>query len=83
MLAPDGQPRIDRQRLLDKSTGLDRTIRQLGAMRDGLRHVAACRAPSHMECPVFRRFLEAASAAVLKGATGSTRSQRQRKSPRK
>jgi len=65
MFAPDDRPRIDRQMLLDKSAELDRTIRQLGAMRDGLRHAAACRAPSHMECPTFRRILKAASAGAL------------------
>jgi DNA-binding transcriptional MerR regulator len=65
MFAPDGQPRIDRQMLLDKSAELDHTIRQLGAMRDGLRHAAACRAPSHMECPTFRRILKAASVGVF------------------
>ena len=65
MFAPDGQPRIDRQMLLDKSAELDHTIRQLGAMRDGLRHAAACRAPSHMECPTFRRILKAASVGAF------------------
>ncbi|HST63206.1 MAG TPA: hypothetical protein VLK84_31135, partial [Longimicrobium sp.] len=36
---------------------LDRTIQRLTAMRDGLRHAAACPAPSHMECPTFRRIV--------------------------
>jgi len=57
MFAPDGRPRIDRQILAAKADELDRTIRKLGAMRDGLRHAAACPAPSHMECPTFRRLL--------------------------
>lgn len=61
MLAPDGQPRIDRQRLIAKAEELDETIRQLRVMRDGLRHAAACRAPSHMECPTFQRLLKAAA----------------------
>jgi len=51
MFAPDGRPRIDRQLLAAKAARLDRTIRQLTSMRDGLRHAAACPAPSHMECP--------------------------------
>ncbi|HZH14284.1 MAG TPA: helix-turn-helix domain-containing protein, partial [Archangium sp.] len=50
MFAPDGRPRIDRQMLAAKAEELDRTIRELSAMRDGLRHAAACPAPSHMEC---------------------------------
>lgn len=65
MLATDGQPRLDRQRLLSKADELDRTIRELSAMRDGLRHAAACRAPSHMACPTFRRILKAAAAGKL------------------
>jgi len=60
MFAPDGQPRIDRRMLASKADELDRTIRKLSAMRDGLRHACACRAPSHMECPSFRRLLRAA-----------------------
>ena len=61
MFGPDGRPRIDRQALTAKAEELDRTIRRLRAMRDGLRHAAACRAPSHMECPTFRRLLRAAA----------------------
>ena len=61
MFAPDGGVRIERQMLNDKAADLDATIRKLSAMRDGLRHAAACRAPSHMECPTFRRLLKVAS----------------------
>ena len=61
MFAPDGGVRIERQMLNDKAADLDVTIRKLSAMRDGLRHAAACRAPSHMECPTFRRLLKVAS----------------------
>src|SRR3954452_25093054 len=65
MFAPDGRPRIDRQMLAAKVEELDRTIRQLSAMREGLRHAAACRAPSHMECPTFRRILRAAASGAV------------------
>jgi DNA-binding transcriptional MerR regulator len=75
MFAPDGRPRIDRQMLAAKANELDQTIRQLSAMRDGLRHAAACRAPSHMECPTFRRILRAAGA----GAIGVRRARRVRR----
>ncbi|MBZ5685518.1 MAG: helix-turn-helix domain-containing protein [Acidobacteriia bacterium] len=61
MFAPDGRPRIDRRMLAAKAAELDRTIRKLTNMRDSLRHAAACRAPSHMECPTFRRILRAAA----------------------
>ena len=65
MFAPEGKPRIDRQMLASKADELDRTIRKLGAMRDGLRHAAACPAPSHMECPTFRRILRAAASGAI------------------
>jgi DNA-binding transcriptional MerR regulator len=65
MFAPDGRPRIDRQMLAGKADELDRTIRELTAMRDGLRHAAACRAPSHMQCPTFRRILRAAASGAI------------------
>jgi DNA-binding transcriptional MerR regulator len=61
MFAPDGRPRIDRKVLADKARELDGSIRKLSAMRDGLRHAAACPAASHMECPTFRRLLGIAS----------------------
>jgi DNA-binding transcriptional MerR regulator len=62
MFSPDGRPRIDRQVLAAKAKQLDGTIRELSAMRDGLRHAVACPAPSHLECPTFRRLLKAAMA---------------------
>jgi hypothetical protein len=36
-------------------------------MRDGLRHAAACSAPSHMECPTFRRLLGIAASGAAGG----------------
>jgi DNA-binding transcriptional MerR regulator len=65
MFAPDGRPRIDRQRLAAKAEEVDQRIRELGALRDGLRHAAACPAPSHLECATFRRILRAAAHGVL------------------
>ncbi|MCA6119768.1 helix-turn-helix domain-containing protein [Bradyrhizobium sp. WSM 1738] len=65
MFAPDGRPRIDRRMLRARADELDRTIRRLNALRDGLRHAAACPAPSHMECPTFRRILRAAASGAL------------------
>jgi DNA-binding transcriptional MerR regulator len=61
MFATDGRLQVDRPMLVNKADELDLTIRKLGAMRDGLRHAAACRAPSHMECPTFRRLLKVAA----------------------
>ena len=62
MFTPDGKVRIDKGLLSSKAEELDGTIRRLTAMRDGLRHAAVCPAPSHMECPTFRRYLKAAAA---------------------
>ncbi|WP_284321930.1 helix-turn-helix domain-containing protein [Dyella acidisoli] len=61
MFTPQGKPRIDRQMLAAKASDLDKTIRRLTAMRNGLRHAAACPAPTHMECPTFQRLMRAAS----------------------
>ena len=66
MLAREGgRPRIDRRMLTAKAEELDRTIRGLSAMRDGLRHAAACPAPSYMQCPTFRRLLRAAGSGAI------------------
>ena len=69
MFGPDGRPRIDRQMLTDKAGELDRTIRRLRAIRRTLLHAAACPAPSHMECPTFRRLLRAAASGSIGAPT--------------
>lgn len=51
---------INRALLLAKADELDKKIKELTAMRDGLRHTAACKAPSHLECPTFLRLLKIA-----------------------
>lgn len=61
----EGGPDIPRERLAAKADELDVTIRRLALMRDGLRHAAACPAPSHAECPHFRRFVNLAAAGRL------------------
>jgi len=66
MFAPDGRPRINRKVLAAKADDLDARIRQLSAMRNGLRHAAICPAPSHMECPTFRRLLRAAASGAMR-----------------
>jgi DNA-binding transcriptional MerR regulator len=65
MFAPDGKLRVDRKALMVKADELDRTIHKLNAMRDGLHHAAACPAPSHLECPIFRRLIRAASVGAF------------------
>ena len=66
MFTRAGTLRIDRQALAAKADELDRTIRKLSAMRDGLRHAAVCPAPSHMECRTFRRLLKAAASGAAR-----------------
>lgn len=62
MFSTDGQPNINRKMLHAKADELDATIKRLKAMSNGLRHAAVCPAPSHAECPTFRRLLRAAAA---------------------
>ena len=69
LLAERGRPAIDRKRLAEKADELDARIRELTAMRDGLRHAVNCKAPSHWACPTFQRLLRGA----LMGRTGLRR----------
>lgn len=78
MFAPDGRLQIDRKMLADKAEELDGTIHKLSAMRDGLRHAAICPAPSHMECPSFRRLLGISAS----GAVGRHDKKRPTRTPR-
>ncbi|HWK01174.1 MAG TPA: helix-turn-helix domain-containing protein [Xanthobacteraceae bacterium] len=66
MFAPEGRPRIDRKLLAAKADELDGTIRKLAAISDGLRHAAACRAPSHFECPTFRKLMARAASGAIR-----------------
>ncbi|MEO4047816.1 helix-turn-helix domain-containing protein [Pseudomonas sp. CAU 1711] len=64
MLTSNGEPNIDRQALLAKADEIDASIKRLRAMSRGLRHAAACPAPSYAECPTFQRLLKAAAAGA-------------------
>lgn len=57
MFCADGRVKVDRALLAKKAEELDASIRQLLAMRNGLRHAARCPARDHLECPTFRRLL--------------------------
>jgi DNA-binding transcriptional MerR regulator len=76
MFCADGRVKIDRAMLSTKADELDRTIRRLNAMRDGLRHAAVCRAPSHLECPTFRRLLSAAAKGTIRAPEKPARKRR-------
>lgn len=60
MFGRNGMPDLPRDVLHQKADEIDRQIHELTALRDTLRHVADCRAPSHMECPTFRRLMNVA-----------------------
>jgi DNA-binding transcriptional MerR regulator len=65
MFLPNGQPSIDRQILAAKADELDALVKRLKAMSRGLRHAAACPAPSHAECPSFQKLLRAAASGAI------------------
>ncbi|WP_375058265.1 helix-turn-helix domain-containing protein [Zobellella sp. DQSA1] len=83
MFGADGEPRIDRQLLANKAEELDQAIRRLTAMRDGLRHAAACPAPSHMECPSFRRLLGLAAGGAMGGRDRKAPARKRRPAPKR
>lgn len=60
LLGGSGVPALPRDVMHARADEIDRKIRQLTALRDTLRHVADCPAPSHMECPTFRRMVAVA-----------------------
>ncbi|HEY8608256.1 MAG TPA: helix-turn-helix domain-containing protein [Noviherbaspirillum sp.] len=82
MLSPNGGPAINRRLLVDKADEIERTIRQLRAVSRGLRHAAACRAPSHAECPTFQRLLRAAASGALESRRQGSDMQRNGKQRR-
>jgi DNA-binding transcriptional MerR regulator len=65
MLSPGGGAVIDRRLLAAKADEIDAKVKQLRAMSRGLRHAAACRAPSHAQCPTFQGLLKAAASGAL------------------
>ncbi len=62
MIVPDGGVEIDRETLCTRADALGKRIKELTALRNGLRHAAQCRAPSYLECQTFQRLMRAAAA---------------------
>lgn len=56
-----GKKQLRRDMLQNKVDELDRKIKELTAMREGLKHAAVCPAPNHFECPTFLRLLKVAN----------------------
>ena len=67
----EGPARIDRERLAAKADELERRTRRLAAIAESLRHAATCPAPSHFQCPSFRRLLVLAGSGGLEPLTPS------------
>ncbi|RYE33681.1 MAG: MerR family transcriptional regulator [Hyphomicrobiales bacterium] len=65
MFGADGQPNIPREQLRARADELQRQMAGLRTLRDALRHVADCRAPTHLDCPTFRGLLRTASRRPL------------------
>ena len=65
MFTPGGEPNIDRAMLAAKADELERMAKRLKGIAEGLRHAAACPAPSHAACPSFQRLLKAAATGAL------------------
>ena len=66
MLTPNDKLKIDRSLLSKKADEIDTRVQQLRAVSRGLRHAAACPAPSHAECPTFQRLLKNAASGALR-----------------
>lgn len=63
-ISPKGQAKMPPEVLLAKADVIDRRIAELTALRDGLRHVAKCSAPTQMECPRFQRIMKVALSRI-------------------
>lgn len=58
MFGTNGLPDLPRAVFHEKANAIDRQISELTTLRDTLRHVADCPAPSHMECPSFKKLIK-------------------------
>ena len=69
MLPLDGNIQVPREMLLAKADLVERSIKQLKAVRDGLRHAANCPEKNHLDCPTFQRLMHAALAGKIQPLT--------------
>lgn len=72
MFGPDGRAALPRDALHARVAELDRQIEELARLRDMIRHVADCPAPSHMDCDKFQQLIR---------ISGRRRKSRQAKMP--
>lgn len=64
MFSADGACAVPREALHARADEVERQIQELMLLRDMIRHVAECPAPSHLECPRFRKLLRIAGRFV-------------------
>lgn len=74
-----GESDIPAEVLLSKADEIGQRITELTALRDGLRHVAQCSAPSHASCPKFQRITKIALARLGQGASQDMQNKRRTK----
>ena len=60
MFGKTGEPELSRPDLHARADQLEQQIQELTVLKNAIRHVADCPAPSHMECPTFRRLIRLA-----------------------
>jgi len=60
MFGKSGEPELSRPELHARADQLEQQIQELTVLKNAIRHVADCPAPSHMECPTFRRLIRLA-----------------------
>ena len=60
MLPLDGNIQVPEKCCSPKADLVERSIKQLKAVRDGLRHAANCPEKNHLDCPTFQRLMHAA-----------------------
>jgi len=65
MFGADGEPEINRPMLVAKADDIDRRLKELKAMSNGLRHAAVCPTENHLEYPTFQHLLRAASTGAI------------------
>ncbi|MGE8687796.1 MAG: helix-turn-helix domain-containing protein [Achromobacter sp.] len=70
MFDKDGTPNLPRALLHERADALEHQIRRLSALKETLRHVADCPAPSHMQCPNFQKLLRVAQREAMPGEPG-------------
>ena len=70
-----GGLQLPRPAMHRRADEIDSQVRELTTLSILLRHVAECRAPSHLECPTFRRLMDLAGkrATRQKRAKGPNR----------